>query len=166
MLCLLNELTTGSNDWSSLSAPTTSGPGARDPRYCAPEVEEWDKRNESADVFSLGCVYLEMFTVLNGLRVANVREFFQSNGSNHSWYNRNEGALRLWIDDMENSSGRFFRLRNLPAMWVRSMTHWKREMRVTSGALSKTIVKDYEKLGIRLSDGSMASEDVCCVLDD
>ncbi|KAF2187179.1 kinase-like protein [Zopfia rhizophila CBS 207.26] len=54
---------------------TTLGkPLAFTPRYCAPEVADWDKRNRKSDIFSLGCVFveilsaLERYTKLEGLR--------------------------------------------------------------------------------------------------
>lgn len=48
-------------DWSELTRGTTSGPtGPYTPRFAAPEVIQEKDRNESSDVWSLGCVYLEM----------------------------------------------------------------------------------------------------------
>ncbi|KAF2183995.1 kinase-like protein, partial [Zopfia rhizophila CBS 207.26] len=47
------------------TVPTTmvGRPRARTPEYCAPEVEEGHTRGLSADIFSLGAVFLEMLTV-------------------------------------------------------------------------------------------------------
>ncbi|KAI9768912.1 MAG: hypothetical protein M1835_006781 [Candelina submexicana] len=46
----------------------TDGPTARSPVYCAPEVKNYnisgDSRGRAADVFSMGCVFLEMVTIL------------------------------------------------------------------------------------------------------
>ncbi len=51
---------------------TTVGyPGAFTPRYCAPEVQDHTSRNRKSDVFSLGCVFLEILDALEpeiGLR--------------------------------------------------------------------------------------------------
>lgn len=47
---------------------TTEGrPEAMTRRYCAPEVLEYDKRNFAADIFSLGCVFVEMLLRLSRL---------------------------------------------------------------------------------------------------
>jgi serine/threonine protein kinase len=47
---------------------TTEGrPESLTRRYCAPEVLEYDKRNFAADVFSLGCVFVEILLRLSGL---------------------------------------------------------------------------------------------------
>jgi serine/threonine protein kinase len=52
-------------DASQQENTTTVGdPGAFTRRYCAPEVANWEKRNRKSDVFSLGCVFLEILAVL------------------------------------------------------------------------------------------------------
>ncbi|KAF2196690.1 kinase-like protein [Delitschia confertaspora ATCC 74209] len=50
-----------STDFSQLNASATDNGGARgSPRYFAPEAASWDRTGRSADIFSLGCVFLEM----------------------------------------------------------------------------------------------------------
>ncbi len=52
-------------DATHLDDTTTTGyHGAMTERYCAPEVAHSAPRNRKSDVFSLGCVYIEIFTVL------------------------------------------------------------------------------------------------------
>ncbi|KAF2202453.1 kinase-like protein [Delitschia confertaspora ATCC 74209] len=52
-------------DASLKDGTTTAGrPDAFTRRYCAPEVADWDKRNRKSDIFSLGCVYIEILAVL------------------------------------------------------------------------------------------------------
>ncbi|KAH6859117.1 kinase-like domain-containing protein, partial [Alternaria rosae] len=43
---------------------TTGNPQGITRRYCAPEVAEWGRRNTKSDVFSLGCVFIEMVLAL------------------------------------------------------------------------------------------------------
>jgi serine/threonine protein kinase len=43
--------------------------------YSAPEVIEEDKRGRSADIFSLGCVFAEMTTVIQDRRVEDFHDF-------------------------------------------------------------------------------------------
>jgi hypothetical protein len=43
---------------------TVGPPGRRTLRYCAPEVEDHANRNRKADVYSLGCVFVEILDVL------------------------------------------------------------------------------------------------------
>ncbi|KAF2015569.1 kinase-like protein [Aaosphaeria arxii CBS 175.79] len=44
---------------------TTGRPDTFTRKYCAPEVVDWEPRNSKSDVFSLGCVFLEMLAVLD-----------------------------------------------------------------------------------------------------
>ncbi|KAL6410945.1 ankyrin repeat protein [Ilyonectria robusta] len=48
-----------------ITVPTTilGRPRGRTPEYCAPEVEQGHTRGRSADIFSLGAVFLEMLSV-------------------------------------------------------------------------------------------------------
>lgn len=52
-------------DASTTDDTTTTGkPDGFTRRYCAPEVADWNKRNRKSDVFSLGCVFLEILSAL------------------------------------------------------------------------------------------------------
>lgn len=48
-------------DWTDRSRATTTGnPGPYSAAYAAPEVADRENRSESSDIWSLGCVFLEM----------------------------------------------------------------------------------------------------------
>ncbi|KAF2002326.1 kinase-like protein, partial [Amniculicola lignicola CBS 123094] len=52
-------------DYSSQNQSTTDGrPDSFTRKYCAPEVEDWAPRNSKSDIYSLGCVFLEMYASL------------------------------------------------------------------------------------------------------
>ena len=51
-------------DFSAELASTTEGGGRGTLKYCAPEVASYGKNSRSADIFSLGCVFLEIMVVL------------------------------------------------------------------------------------------------------
>ncbi|KAI4945587.1 hypothetical protein J4E91_007930 [Alternaria rosae] len=54
-----------SYDFGDTGRSTTTGnPQGITRRYCAPEVAEWGRRNTKSDVFSLGCVFIEMVLAL------------------------------------------------------------------------------------------------------
>ncbi|KAH7080769.1 kinase-like domain-containing protein, partial [Paraphoma chrysanthemicola] len=59
-------------DWTDFGHSTTLGPTAMTPRYGAPEVAACEARNSSADIWSLGCVFLEMWAVLKGMSIVEV----------------------------------------------------------------------------------------------
>jgi serine/threonine protein kinase len=49
-----------------IAGGTTSGPDTQLATYVAPEVESAQPQDPKADIFSLGCVYLEILTILAG----------------------------------------------------------------------------------------------------
>jgi len=54
-----------SYDFGDIGRSTTTGnPQGITRRYCAPEVAEWGGRNTKSDIFSLGCVFIEMLLAL------------------------------------------------------------------------------------------------------
>ena len=54
-----------SRDYSDRTRATTEGkPDSYTPRYCAPEVRFWERRTWKSDVFSLGCVFLVIYTAV------------------------------------------------------------------------------------------------------
>ncbi|OCL01527.1 kinase-like protein [Glonium stellatum] len=55
-----------SKDVSGLTDSVTEGIYPGTPKYRAPEVNSWEPRGRAADVFSLGCVLMEVWSVLNG----------------------------------------------------------------------------------------------------
>lgn len=50
--------------WDEVTTSTTGYVDAKSPMYCAPEVAAEERRGRRSDVFSLGCIFLEMITVL------------------------------------------------------------------------------------------------------
>lgn len=53
-------------DYSFTMQSTTTGrPYAFTQKYCAPEVRDWEPRNSKSDIFSLGCVFLEILAALH-----------------------------------------------------------------------------------------------------
>ena len=73
------------------------------PKYSAPEVSyyksvsySWEIR-AAADIFSLGCVWVEMETVYTGLSIQEF-ESFRSGGSAYNSFQANLPRTYLWID--------------------------------------------------------------------
>ncbi|EXA31482.1 serine/threonine protein kinase [Fusarium oxysporum f. sp. pisi HDV247] len=55
-----------STDFSGISQSITQNGERGTPKYFAPEVAEYEPNGRSADIFSLGCVFLEMMGLCNG----------------------------------------------------------------------------------------------------
>ncbi|OCK91684.1 uncharacterized protein K441DRAFT_573417, partial [Cenococcum geophilum 1.58] len=60
---------------------TTSGPTPLTPRYCALEVSDYSRRNSLSDIWSLGCVFFEMWTVLRAETVQEMLGHLEPSGS-------------------------------------------------------------------------------------
>ncbi|KAF2489178.1 kinase-like protein, partial [Lophium mytilinum] len=73
-------------DWENLSRSTTTEDSGKSWTYCAPEVANYEKRNSSSDIWSLGCVFLEMLTVLKGFTVHDLREVFRKHSGRPRFY--------------------------------------------------------------------------------
>lgn len=54
-----------SKDFTPDHTSTSESQERGTPKYCAPEVFSYEESNRSADIFSLGCVFLEMLVVLS-----------------------------------------------------------------------------------------------------
>ena len=87
-------------DWENLSRSTTTKDTAKTPIYCAPEVAHGEKRNTSADIWSLGCVFVEMLTLIKGRTVEEQRQFFKQRKDNLKFY-ENISAIQEWVKELE-----------------------------------------------------------------
>lgn len=88
-------------DWTELGHSTTCGPTLTTPRYCSPEVANHSPRNSSSDVWSLGCVFLEIWTVLRGQTVSAMVAHLEQRESMSSCYHLNPAAVASWIETIQ-----------------------------------------------------------------
>ena len=73
----------------------TDGHASRTPRYCSPEVYELETRGRSADIFSLGCVFLEILTVHSG---NDLDEFADYRHKEDTSFHANLEGINDWIN--------------------------------------------------------------------
>ena len=83
-------------DWENLTRGTTTRDTAKTLIYCAPEVARVEKRNSSSDIWSLGCVFLEMWTVIHGRSIQDLRQYFRDRTESHRFY-ENRPAITDWM---------------------------------------------------------------------
>jgi serine/threonine protein kinase len=105
-------------DWTEYGQSTTVGPTAMTPRYCAPKVAAYEPRNSSSDVWSLGCVFLEMFAVLKGATVKELAAHFTF-GVQIQPYHFSDDVNSSWINHVLGLPGPDSD--NLPAEWIKQM---------------------------------------------
>ena len=85
-----------SRDNSDASTSITDGNERGTPKYFAPEVSRFEPRGRSADIYSLGCVFLEMAKVYYGESLASFEEFRTLDGDRS--FHRSHEKLRGWMD--------------------------------------------------------------------
>jgi serine/threonine protein kinase len=90
-------------DWESLSRSTTTEESGKTLLYCAPEVTQFKPRNSSSDIWSLGCVFLEMASVLSGVDLQDMRNFFRRICGNYRFFS-NITNIPDWIDILRPKS--------------------------------------------------------------
>ncbi|KAK3902442.1 ankyrin repeat-containing domain protein [Staphylotrichum tortipilum] len=134
-------------DWAELSRSTTKGaPSALTPRYAAPEVADHEPRGASSDVWSLGCVFLEMVTVLKGVTLPAMREFYESHGSESLVYRTNDEANREWMQLLEGKGAT--KADSAPLKWIANMLERERRDRPTAVELLEVIVARDQRTGL------------------
>jgi serine/threonine protein kinase len=117
-------------DWRDLAQSTTTSSCGRTPLYAAPEVIELKKCNSKADIWSLGCVFLEMATVIKGKSVSQLRQHFRDQTESALFFNNLKG-IKDWIAVLENVST----IDNAPLLWISKMLQPDLNLRSRSAAL-------------------------------
>ncbi|KAF9768065.1 hypothetical protein IL306_014684 [Fusarium sp. DS 682] len=88
--------------WENLTRGTTTADSMKSMVYAAPEVVRIDARNESADIWSLGCVFLEMATVLKRETIHAMRKHFSDQSHSHQFHANDEG-IESWISQLRGT---------------------------------------------------------------
>jgi serine/threonine protein kinase len=125
-------------EWSDLAHDQESGPpDAMTRRYAAPEVISCEERSSLTDVWSLGCVFLEIWTVLNGESLEDMKGYLESGTDNLSCYADNLERIDLWITHLQELSDN--KVDKAPAEWIRNMLTPDQQARWSARTLLDTI---------------------------
>jgi hypothetical protein len=76
----------------------TDRPTARTAKYCAPEVYNYESHGRSADVFSLGCVFLEILSVICRKSPNEFADFRSAENEDDESVRGNLARVSEWID--------------------------------------------------------------------
>lgn len=117
-------------DWKDLAQSTTTAYCGRTPLYAAPEVIELKKCNSTSDIWSLGCVFLEMATVIKGKRIAELRDHFIAQTDSPCFFNNPKG-----IFDWTSHLAQLSTADNAPLFWIFRMLQPDRELRSRAAAI-------------------------------
>jgi serine/threonine protein kinase len=138
---------------------TTEGPTARTAKYCAPEVADDSPRSFSSDIWSLGCVYLEMITVLKGYSLDDMRTYFECNGTKTTTFWRNTGAVTGWMTQL--STCQTLEPDNAPFEWIEQMLRYDRLLRPLASVLV-TEITHHRSHSDRIGEFC----GICCRIED
>ncbi|MCJ1398420.1 hypothetical protein MMC11_001618 [Xylographa trunciseda] len=143
--------------WENLSRATTTEDSAKSWIYCAPEAAEYQARNCSSDIWSLGCVFLEMGTVLKGESIDAMRGFFQQRTGSYMFY-QNISTIQEWSLLLQRQGST---CDNAPIEWALPMLHGSAQSRPHANEL-------YAKISIfrqKTTAGTVVYAGTCCAAD-
>ncbi|KAL8690966.1 MAG: hypothetical protein Q9218_003704 [Villophora microphyllina] len=124
-------------DWTDLEVDATVGrPEAYTNMYAVPEVALARSRGSPADMWSLGCVFLEMVTILKGRTMEERRRFFEQTGTHSPCFHDNQQSLKQWIDFLHKKPSQD----DQPLRWIECMIVEDPLMRVDANGLFEDIV--------------------------
>ncbi|KAI9773871.1 MAG: hypothetical protein M1840_006097 [Geoglossum simile] len=125
-------------DWTDRGHSTTSGMrGAISRPYCSPEAFNSDPRNSSSDIYSLGCVFLEMTTVLRRQSLECMKQHFHSHGTSESYVRTNPDAVHSWLEKLRGEPSPDYD--NQPFGWIKDMIRVRPESRPSAPELVSRI---------------------------
>jgi serine/threonine protein kinase len=125
-----------SRDFTDDVGSTTSGVTPASPRYCAPEVAAYEARNTSSDIWSLGCVYLEMISALHGISVDDIKRIFAEGPTTGLHYHNNPTATKHLIKGLRSEEGCGDKQ---PLSWIAGMLLVDRDDRPTGARVLEMI---------------------------
>ena len=114
---------------------TSEGPTALSQRYCSPEVADKAPRSYSSDMWSLGCVFLEMLTVIRGVALTELLEFFRERGTGTAPYWSNEEAISGWIQYLDRKIPQED-LDGGPSHWISQLLRYNRTLRPSAATVA------------------------------
>jgi serine/threonine protein kinase len=118
-------------DYSTDTGGTTTGrPDNLTRRYCAPEVIAWDRRYERSDIFSLGCVFLEICMTLSCGAVPD--------GGKEPYYMHIENYRQL----LQASDNERLLMYSLPVQLTCQMLDHQPDRRPSASVLSQTLKRE------------------------
>lgn len=112
-------------------------PSPRTLRYCAPEVVSRLRADMSSDMWSLGCVFVEIWAVLMGQSISALFAYLNEQGSTSTCYHLNFKSIAQWCDDLLTYSDGLDD--HAPKLWIDHLLLADNMMRWTTKQLSDHI---------------------------
>lgn len=131
-------------NWENLTRGTTTADSGKTLAYAAPEVARVEARNDSADIWSLGCVFLEMATVLKRKTVGDMRDCFRKQSDSYCFHVNSDG-IAAWISQLRDAPPA---TDNVALDWAANMLQPTASKRPTAATLFEDIVAECDRCGI------------------
>ena len=144
--------------WESLGRSTTTEDTGKSWMYCAPEVARYEPRNWSSDIWSLGCVFLEMTTVLKGRSITDMRGLFMRLHESRRFYQCKAG-IDEWLRELRTSGSVSD---SLPLRWTSCMLRIDPQSRPSAEYLYRDVVDQAHSEGT----GTLQFIGDCCLEHD
>ena len=142
-------------DWESLGRGTTTEDTGKSWIYCAPEVANYQPRNGSSDIWSLGCVFFEMTTVLKGRSVDAMRQHFKKVNDTYNFHQCLPG-INSWSQELAELG---LEADNDPLDWATDMMQIDPKSRPSADDLCDGIAKV-----VGMDDGVPHFSGECCAI--
>ncbi|TVY12527.1 cAMP-dependent protein kinase type 2, partial [Lachnellula arida] len=126
------------------------------PKYCAPEVANYEPRNTFSDIWSLGVVFLEMAAVLKGRSFEFIYEFLPEHGSGQAYVRTNPDGLRELLANLKETN---YPTDNIVLELIQRMLIIQPTQRPTAAKLIATITAARES-------GNRGFCGICCMSPD
>ncbi|RMJ17772.1 hypothetical protein CDV36_002555 [Fusarium kuroshium] len=124
-------------DWSEVSKSKSHGPrGKVTMDYVSPEVWDESERGSASDMWPLGCVFLDMVTILKGRSLQEKLQFFETHGSKGRNPRENFEAYLLWMQELRKLEPD---RDTKPMLWTEQLILMKSDKRGTADELLYTI---------------------------
>jgi serine/threonine protein kinase len=147
-----------SRDFTDDTGSTTSGITPASPRYSPPEVAMYGARNTSADIWSLGCVFLEMLAALHGYNTDWIKRYFAGVHTQATHFHANPDATSQLLQEWEAT---WTVLDKTPLSWIKEMLLMERQSRPTAARVFELVTSIDES-----NQSSTNFCGICCILDD
>jgi serine/threonine protein kinase len=136
-----------SRDWSKAEHSTTEDEVLKlTPRYCAPEVFGREPRNTKSDVWSLGCVFFEIISVVKGYPMEELNSFLLEVSDDQSsrglWCALD--AMTAWMENIRSEKNDA--ADDIPLGWITTMIRSEKEHRIKASELVEMIFKASSEL--------------------
>ncbi|KAI9868953.1 MAG: hypothetical protein M1813_002776 [Trichoglossum hirsutum] len=125
-----------SYDFCDLTKSATTVDSSKTLLYATSEVIEYRLWNTKADIWSLGCVFLEMVTVLKGAKIKDLRDYFHECNESHCFWVKSD-VIAEWVSNLCEMSPRED---NALLEWVTELLNTDAWLRPTAKSLFDSIV--------------------------